>query len=426
MEETLKVKSRSTLSLQLWIVLASAAIFGISAMACDRTPAGSDESTVKMENPGASEEHPFGRSIWEGSDDGKKEPGAKTETTDSNKTGEGEKPDRRLSTPLKNGGGIPVLCYHHLFQGKGTMGGFNMEPSEFEKQMILLEERGYKSVSLDDFRAAIAGHRPPNFPERPVLITFDDGSLSHYTVAWPILKKHGFTGVLFLYPSIIMVGKPNYMRWNHVRELVKSGVFEAASHTFYHPMLPTMNRTDLRTQLVKSKATLEKELGITVKDLAYPFGLYDERVIQEAKAAGYLAAYTVNLGSNHPGADPYTLSRYMVTAGTGNNAFVGNLEIESPRELKLEPADGSFVKTGQKLALTLPGVDAKSVSAKIGGKDVVLKADGAGFTGTIPALTGGRGFLSVVVRAKSTDHRALYRQFLFLDGSRYGENGKLQ
>ncbi len=428
MEETLNFESSTRLFSSLCLSLALLGFVGTTTAACDRiTPAGNDESTTKMENPGASESehHPFGRSIWEG-DDGKKDAEVRSETADSGRRKESlEKPKDQLSVPARAGAGLPVLCYHHLFEGKGTMGGFNMEPSEFERQIALLKERGYRSVPLDDFRAAAAGRRVPNFPERPVLLTFDDGSLSHHTVAWPILKKYGFTGVLFLYPSIIMVGKPNYMRWNHVRELVKSGVFEAASHTFYHPMLPTMNRTELRSQLVKSKTILEKELGIVVKDLAYPFGLYDERVIQEAKAAGYLAAYTVNLGSNHPGADPFTLSRYMVAAGTGDKSFVGNLEIESPRELKLEPADGSFVKAGQKLALTLPGVDAKSVTAKIGGREVTLKADGSGFSGIIPATNGGRGFLSVVVRAKSSDNRALYRQFLFLDANRYGENGKL-
>ncbi|MBI3396771.1 MAG: polysaccharide deacetylase family protein [Spirochaetia bacterium] len=184
-------------------------------------------------------------------------------------------------------------------------------------------------------------------------------------------------------------------------------------------MLPTLSRSELKMQLQKSKDVLEKEVGVPVKDLAYPFGLYDRRVIEEAQALGYRAGFTVNLGVNHRGEEPFTLSRYMVTSGTSPAAFLANLEISSPSGVEIEPADGSVVQAGQKIVLKVPGIADGSLALKMGGKGLDVNAAGSGFTTLIPKVSSGRGYLTLVLKAKTPDNRPLYRQYLFLDASKF-------
>lgn len=93
------------------------------------------------------------------------------------------------------------------------------------------------------------------------------------------------------------------MTWDQLNNALDSGVLDLGSHTLYHPKLPTMSRTLIRKQLLESKQILETKTGRKVIDLAYPFGLFDPRVIEEAKAIGYRMAFTVNPGKiflEHP------------------------------------------------------------------------------------------------------------------------------
>ena len=265
------------------------------------------------------------------------------------------------------------------------------------------------------------GNPPADFPKRPILLTFDDGLTSNETTALPLMRKYGFKGVLFIYPTIINSKRKNYMRWPAVRRLAKSGVFEIGSHTYWHAQLPAMSRADIRVQLRKSREILESKLGVSITALAYPFGLYDRRVIEEARAAGYNVAFTINPGSNQPGDPPYTLNRYMVTGLQSMRNFRTYLGLQSPRGIAADPPDGSMVRTGQSFILSFPEKELKELRVYLRGKRIAMRPLGNGsWSGRLRFRTRkNRRYMNMVIRARDSDGVNRYRRMLFLDSNRF-------
>src|SRR5690606_7574942 len=95
---------------------------------------------------------------------------------------------------------VPVLMYHHISPVEGAI---NATPSNFEDQLLWLKRRGYRSLSSDEFAGHLNG-RP--VPDRSVLITFDDGYLDNWVYAYPLLKKYGYSALVFLVTSWIHDG----------------------------------------------------------------------------------------------------------------------------------------------------------------------------------------------------------------------------
>ena len=111
------------------------------------------------------------------------------------------------------------------------------------------------------------------------------------------------------------------MTWDQLRELKKSGLFDIQSHTYWHPnfkkdkkrLTPADYESFVGTQLRKSKDKLEKELGIRVDMLAWPFGIYDKDLEREAVADGYIAAFTMERRPSRAPDDIMALPRYLMT-----------------------------------------------------------------------------------------------------------------
>ncbi|TGL69722.1 polysaccharide deacetylase family protein [Leptospira kmetyi] len=314
-----------------------------------------------------------------------------------------------------SGGGVPVLCYHHLAAEGGPMGGYNLHPNLLEEQFKFLKAAGYQTVRLDQFYAYINGKKPSDFPEKPILLTFDDGSKTHLEVLVPLLKKYGFTASIFIYPSIISSGKKYYLTWDQLKSALDSGVLDLGSHTLYHPKLPTMSRALIRKQLLESKQILETKTGRKVVDLAYPFGLFDPRVIEEAKAIGYRMAFTVNPGKNLPGTPVYNVHRSLVPWGQSQSAFNSILTMAPPPKISISILDGSWVKTGQEFKIHLEGVQPDSVSIKIKSKNVIEQNQSPDYTVKIPDFAKKSTFLPLMIQAKTKDGKQIQYQYLFIN-----------
>ncbi len=100
---------------------------------------------------------------------------------------------------------VPVLMYHHL-QKEGTFdskkyGGVIIDPERFEKQMLYLKAAGYHTITLEQLRDFVLYNKP--LPPKPIVITFDDGYLSNYTYAYPILKKLGMKAEINIIVSYV-------------------------------------------------------------------------------------------------------------------------------------------------------------------------------------------------------------------------------
>lgn len=211
---------------------------------------------------------------------------------------------------------VPVLMYHHV--GDPPAGadelrrGLTVGGADFAAQMDYLKQAGYQPVSMRQlFEALYYGGQ---LPEKPVLLTLDDGYLDNYTVAAPILGEHGFTATFYIITG--MVGQPEYMNWEQVVELERRGM-EIGSHTVSHPDLSSLAAANLATEVGGSAAALAGALGHPVYWFCYPAGRYDDGVIEELRQAGYLLATTTEPGETHQSDAPFMLPRYRVRPDTG-------------------------------------------------------------------------------------------------------------
>jgi peptidoglycan/xylan/chitin deacetylase (PgdA/CDA1 family) len=123
-------------------------------------------------------------------------------------------------------------------------------------------------------------------PPKPVILTFDDGSESTYTIAMPIMQRYGFRGVSYV--VLNYVGIPRYISADQIRSLYAAG-WEIGSHGLSHIELTSQPRKH-EAEVIESRRRLEKLLGVPVLSFAYPFGVYDDDSLFYVREAGYIAA----------------------------------------------------------------------------------------------------------------------------------------
>lgn len=212
---------------------------------------------------------------------------------------------------------IPILLYHRF--GPAASDSMTTPTPLFESHLKYFSDHGYTVLPLRHLIDYYLGRRAsPSL--RSLVITVDDGHRSVYTDMLPLLKKYHCHATLFLYPSVL--SNASYaLTWNQLREMKETGAFDFQSHTYWHPnfkqekkrLPPDQYETFVKMQLTKSKEKLEKEFYTRVDMLAWPFGIYDEPLMQKATDAGYVAAFAMmpqHATSRH---NRMSLPRYLLT-----------------------------------------------------------------------------------------------------------------
>lgn len=207
---------------------------------------------------------------------------------------------------------VPILLYHH-FTEKVTGEDVEISPETFEAHMRALSKAGYTAVSFEQMRNYV--ERGERLPKRPVCITMDDGYLSNYEIAWPILERYGMKGTIFLIGSNVGhsyykdTGCPvtPYFSWEQGREMVDSGVIDLQCHTYdlhqWGPLeperpvreniLPLPGETEeeyvrvVTEDLEQFQRVYEAELGERADVLAYPGGKYNELAERTVREEGF-------------------------------------------------------------------------------------------------------------------------------------------
>ena len=214
-------------------------------------------------------------------------------------------------------GPVPILMYHVIKAPTASTPMAELwTPAEtFKATIELLKKDGYSGVTLDQVWQAWNGG--PGLPAKPLVISFDDGYLSHTVTAKPILQAAGWPGVLNLEGKNIGKGG---LTTNQVEGLIAAG-WEIDSHTLTHPDLTTLDGAALKTELVDSRKLLQEKFKIPVNFFCYPAGKNDARVRAAVEAAGYKGATTVEPGIASKSDNPYLLPRIRVN-GTDSAATV--------------------------------------------------------------------------------------------------------
>ncbi len=200
---------------------------------------------------------------------------------------------------------VPILNYHKVDTLNHCL---SLTPAEFEDQINYLAENGYHSITPDQLMGYLKYGRA--LPDKPVLITFDDGYADNYANAYPILRKYGFTATIFLVTAF--VGHVDrYLTWDQVREMHKNG-FVFGSHTVNHKPLTKLSPEEITAELTESAAEIERQLGARPRYFAYPTGAYTLKIEELVRQAGYRAAFTIRYGQVGLESDPYALERIPV------------------------------------------------------------------------------------------------------------------
>lgn len=229
--------------------------------------------------------------------------------------------------------GIPVLLYHHISEGPDNMPELGVSVTEFDRQMKGLREAGFQSISLDALYAYMQGEKV-NLPDKPVVITFDDGYEDNYSTAHPILERYGFRAVLF------MVGanfdRDDRLSTGQAREMT-AHTWQMESHTLTHPDLTTLDKKELKKELYGGKRKVERTVRQEVRFFAYPGGFYNLPVVEAVQAAGYQGAFSVLTGLNRPERDNvYLLRRIPVFRSTDFDKILELLIINHPKTSVLD------------------------------------------------------------------------------------------
>lgn len=218
---------------------------------------------------------------------------------------------------------VLVLNYHMV---NSMFISLAVEPEDFDWQMKYLVDHGYHTISIDELYDFLAGQG--TLPDRPVLITFDDGYVDNYTNAYPILKKYNLKATIFIVTGFVSKRR-GYLTWDQLREMEKNGIM-AQSHTVTHAPLPELSDERIREELVESKRQAETELGHPVEFIAYPTGMHDLHIVGIAKEAGYKGGFTVKYGNVDRNSNVYAMERVPIFRTAATNAdFVDRLRYTS-------------------------------------------------------------------------------------------------
>ena len=290
---------------------------------------------------------------------------------------------------------VMVLCYHR-FEDR-PKDSLAINPVEFDKQMQALKESGFTVISMGDFLAWRRDEKP--IPAKSCVITIDDGYRSGYEVAWPILKKYGYPFTMFIYTNYIK-GEPNAggqsMTWEELA-MMRDGGVDIQSHSVSHSNLKDKAgkwqalqpnyEAWLRHEMVGSKLKLERNLGISVKAFAYPYGNHNAEVRRIALESGYEAAFTVYGQRLAHRSAPDQLGRYAIeslhpkifedalkmSGGGVGGGESGGAYVVAPAASSMitQPLDNEVITNGLPVIkanlATLGEVDAGSVEMRVSG-----------------------------------------------------------
>ncbi len=204
---------------------------------------------------------------------------------------------------------VPILTYHYIrhHDDPADLLGkrLSVSPDTFDAHLEALAEAGITTITPHQF---VAGE----FPERSVILSFDDGYQDFYLEAFPRLRERSMTAVVFVIYGFLDDESGQYLRRSQVAELAAAGV-EIGSHTVSHPNLATLDDGRLKDQLMDSRSGLERLTGERVIALAYPAGEVDERVQRVADFVGYRFAVTTQAGTARRSDDHLLLPRLRIS-----------------------------------------------------------------------------------------------------------------
>ena len=229
--------------------------------------------------------------------------------------------------PLPDRAAVPILMYHYVSALPPNPDRYRRDltvlPENFEAQLQYLTDEGYHTITLTDLTLHLTQGYP--LPERPIVLTFDDGYSDAYEVVFPLLLEYGFTGTFFVLATPTHFESPGYMTWAQMKEMADAGM-EIQAHGRDHVDLRNRSYDYLVYQIVGIQEAIRYHTGRLPRFFCYPSGQYDADVIAVLESAGYWGAVTTAWGETHTRDDLFEMPRLRIRGGDTLESFTDKLE----------------------------------------------------------------------------------------------------
>ena len=221
---------------------------------------------------------------------------------------------------------VPILMYHYISEPPAGAHpyrvGNSLSPETFAAHLDFLQAEGYTTIPLKDLISHLATGAP-DLPEKPIILSFDDGYEDNFLNALPALAERGMMGTFFIITDFADQAETdeiyvNYANWEQLKEMADAGM-EIGSHSRNHPNLAGKDLDYLVWQALGSKEAIEANIGDHPHILSYPAGTYDQLVIDVFRSAHFWGAVTTQQGVVHTskGDDPFKFKRVRISNATG-------------------------------------------------------------------------------------------------------------
>ncbi len=277
-------------------------------------------------------------------------------------------PPPPVATAINKSAAVIVLLYHRFEEHPRKGDLLAITPEEFDKEMQEIKDNGFTVIPMQDFLAWRKGDK--NIPAKSCIITIDDGYLSGYDTAWPILKKFGYPFTMFIYINYINSGGKS-ISWDQLAEMRDAGV-DIESHTYSHSNLlhpgvgvdattkarvekdiQTLGREGwLHKEIFDSKKALEQQLGIKVDAFAYPYGAgsNDPHVRELIKEADYDLAFNVYGRRNGYSFPPFDqIGRYAIGGDDSAKIFADAMQDDRRRRKRRASHRAGLRRAGRRV-----------------------------------------------------------------------------
>jgi peptidoglycan/xylan/chitin deacetylase (PgdA/CDA1 family) len=309
---------------------------------------------------------------------------------------------------------LPCFTYHHVDPKLNN--SIAIKPSTFEAQLKVLKDEGYHTITARQLAEYHAKGTP--LPEKPVMITFDDGWKNQFQYAAPLLKKYGFVATFFVNPQLIGRGSA-YMTRGMLVALKDAGN-DIESHTWTHLALTRQREESqqdfqnrIMRQMTLADTWLKQVVGSKPVALCYPFGYYDIEAASRAKAAGYKLAFTTDEGvADARPWDAMIMKRFTVNRADSLAGFKTRLHSGVLEARHIGPPPASRVRG----ITTTVSVDITDVPAEV--RDIRISS-GTSMKGTAIERRGGRRYAVARLNKARVGFRQITLRGVDASGRRY-------
>lgn len=252
------------------------------------------------------------------------------------------------STDKEEGFRLPIIMYHSLLKEKARSGKYTITTDTLKQDLEFIKSKGYTTITMTELINYVYDDGP--LPEKPIIITFDDGYYNNFGYAIPLLKEYNMKAVISIVGEYTdrysESGEANlnygYMRWEDIKSAMEDGTIEFQNHTYdLHSNTKGRNgaakkkgesleeyKKALTEDLIKLQNEFKENTNYIPNTFTYPFGSVGKESTDIIKELGFKASLSCSSGVNFITKDEnclYLLKRNNRPAGITTEKFFQKL-----------------------------------------------------------------------------------------------------